>query len=155
MNPQNPVEDIWLQAKNFLRKYWYLCKSFWAIKKLFQLFYDSSKFDFPKIRQDLLKNISVEDFEEIELDSLLTKLNKNICEKLGNDYQIGHSYFMDIKNLEDLRFVWYYRIMPLLQEHFYHDSDRLKEIIGENLIQTDSDLDDEDFKIALLELSGT
>ncbi|WP_293262410.1 IS630 family transposase [Microcoleus sp. PH2017_21_RUC_O_A] len=25
---QNPVEDIWLQAKNFLRSYWYLCKSF-------------------------------------------------------------------------------------------------------------------------------
>ncbi len=48
---QNPVEDIWLQAKNFLRKYWYLCKSFWAVKKLFELFYDSSKFDFPKIHQ--------------------------------------------------------------------------------------------------------
>ncbi len=49
---QNPVEDIWLQAKNFLRKYWYLCKSFWAVKKLFELFYDSSKFDFSKIHQD-------------------------------------------------------------------------------------------------------
>jgi transposase len=48
---QNPVEDIWLQAKNFLRKYWYLCRSFWAVKKLFELFYDSSKFDFPKIHQ--------------------------------------------------------------------------------------------------------
>jgi transposase len=48
---QNPVEDIWLQAKNFLRKYWYLCKSFWAVKKLFELFYDSSEFDFPKIHQ--------------------------------------------------------------------------------------------------------
>jgi transposase len=48
---QNPVEDIWLQGKNFLRKYWYLCKSFWAIKKLFELFYDCSRFDFPKISQ--------------------------------------------------------------------------------------------------------
>jgi transposase len=45
---QNPVEDVWLQGKNFLRKYWYLCKSFWAVKKLFELFYDCSKFDFPK-----------------------------------------------------------------------------------------------------------
>ena len=48
---QNPVEDVWLQAKNFLRKYWYLCKSFCTAKKLFELFYDSSKFDFPKIHQ--------------------------------------------------------------------------------------------------------
>jgi transposase len=46
---QNPVEDVWLQGKNFLRKYWYLCKSFWAVKKLFELFYDCSKFDFHKI----------------------------------------------------------------------------------------------------------
>ena len=48
---QNPVEDVWLQAKNFLRKYWYLCKSFCTAKKLFELFYDSSKFDFPKIHK--------------------------------------------------------------------------------------------------------
>ena len=48
---QNPVEDVWLQGKNFLRKYWHLCKSFWAIKKLFEMFYDCSKFDFPKIHQ--------------------------------------------------------------------------------------------------------
>jgi transposase len=46
---QNPVEDIWLQGKNFLRKYWYLCKSFRLMKKLFELFYQCSEFDFPKI----------------------------------------------------------------------------------------------------------
>jgi transposase len=48
---QNPVEDVWLQAKNFLRKYWHLCQSFRAIKVLFEFFTDSSKFDFPKIGQ--------------------------------------------------------------------------------------------------------
>jgi transposase len=31
---QNPVEDIWLPAKNFLRKYWYLCRCFKIIKFL-------------------------------------------------------------------------------------------------------------------------
>ncbi len=25
---QNPVEDIWLQAQNFVRKYYHLCKCF-------------------------------------------------------------------------------------------------------------------------------
>ncbi|MEG5116869.1 IS630 family transposase [Microcoleus sp. A2-C5] len=48
---QNPVEDIWLQAKNFLRKYWYLCKSFKIIKFLFEFFTKEHKFDFPKIHQ--------------------------------------------------------------------------------------------------------
>jgi len=36
---QNPVEDIWLQAKNFLRKYWYLCMSFKIVKFLERVFY--------------------------------------------------------------------------------------------------------------------
>lgn len=46
---QNPVEDVWLQAKNFLRKYWHLCRSFKAIKILFELFANEQKFNFPKV----------------------------------------------------------------------------------------------------------
>ncbi|MEG4116163.1 IS630 family transposase [Microcoleus sp. N9_B4] len=48
---QNPVEDIWLQAKNFLRKYWYLCRSFKIVKFLFEFFTNEHKFDFPKIHK--------------------------------------------------------------------------------------------------------
>ena len=39
---QNPVEDIWLQAKNFLRKYWYLCKSFKIVKFLERVFHQGT-----------------------------------------------------------------------------------------------------------------
>lgn len=46
---QNPIEDVWLQAKNFLRKYWHLCRSFQAVKILFELFTNGQKFDFPKV----------------------------------------------------------------------------------------------------------
>jgi transposase len=35
----NPVEDIWLQAKNFLRKYWYLCMFFKIVNFLERVFY--------------------------------------------------------------------------------------------------------------------
>lgn len=48
---QNPVEDVWLQAKNFLRKFWQVCRSFPAIKYLFQFFTNHQKFDFSKIEQ--------------------------------------------------------------------------------------------------------
>lgn len=48
---QNPVEDVWLQAKNFLRKFWHLCKSFPVIKWLFKFFTAHQKFDFPKLQQ--------------------------------------------------------------------------------------------------------
>ena len=48
---QDPVEDVWLQGKNGLRKFWYLCKSFPAVKYLFKFFTDNQKFDFPKLKQ--------------------------------------------------------------------------------------------------------
>lgn len=48
---QNPVEDVWLQAKNFLRKSWHLCKSFRVVKWLFKFFTNHQQFDFPKIKQ--------------------------------------------------------------------------------------------------------
>ncbi len=34
---QNPVEDVWLQAKRFIREFYHLCKSFFAVKRLFEL----------------------------------------------------------------------------------------------------------------------
>ena len=46
---QNPVEDIWLQGKRFLREHWYLCKSFPLIKKLFMLVTHCQVFDFSKL----------------------------------------------------------------------------------------------------------
>ena len=46
---QNPMEDIWLQAKNILRKYWHLCKSFKVVKWLFEWFLREELFSFPKL----------------------------------------------------------------------------------------------------------
>lgn len=46
---QNPVEDIWLQAKTFLRQFFHLCTSFSLVKWLFEFFTDRQVFDFPKI----------------------------------------------------------------------------------------------------------
>lgn len=51
------------------------------------------------------------------------KLNEIIVDKLGEDYQIGHSYFMD----SNLDFVLEYKLKPLLEEYFYSDEAGLKE----------------------------
>ena len=48
---QNPVEDIWLQVKSFIRQFYYLCSSFKIVKWLFKFFADGQIFDFPKIFQ--------------------------------------------------------------------------------------------------------
>lgn len=45
---QNPVEDIWLQAKQFVRKCARLCQKFKSVKLLFKLFTHLQTFAFPK-----------------------------------------------------------------------------------------------------------
>jgi len=59
---------------------------------------------------------------------IFKNLNKQIKEDLGEDYQLGHSYFMKIQDEDDLAFVLKYKIIPLLEEYYYGD-DRLKEVI--------------------------
>ena len=46
---QNPIEDIWLQAKRFIREWYHLCKSFRAVKTLFEFATHRQIFDFPKL----------------------------------------------------------------------------------------------------------
>jgi putative transposase len=46
---QNPIEDIWLQAKRWIRECYHLCQSFKAVKVLFELVTHRQTFNFPKL----------------------------------------------------------------------------------------------------------
>jgi len=46
---QNPIEDVWLQGKEMLRKYWNLCQEFKVMKWLFEWTINQSLFNFPKL----------------------------------------------------------------------------------------------------------
>ncbi len=46
---QNPVEDVCLQAKRFLREFYHLCDSFSLVKLLFELVTHGQTFNFPKL----------------------------------------------------------------------------------------------------------
>lgn len=78
------------------------------------------RFTFLKMKPklELVKNIEAKEFMGV--------LNQYISKKLGEDYMLGHSYFMgDI----DLEFVKEYKIKPLLEEYFYADEKSPDEII--------------------------
>ena len=70
----------------------------------------------------------------VQLDKLLTALNHRLEAQLDRDHQIGHSYFMGLKNFEDLRFVWEHKLIPLLQEYFYGDGGKLLALLGKEFI---------------------
>lgn len=46
---QNPIEDVWLQGKQMLRRYWHLCQNFNIVKWLFEWTVTQDCFDFPKL----------------------------------------------------------------------------------------------------------
>ncbi len=68
------------------------------------------------------------------LKELLEKLNEILRSKQLRDKQIGHSYFLKIKKIEDLQFVFQYEIIPLLQDYFYDNYEKLADVLGEKLI---------------------
>jgi len=60
---------------------------------------------------------------------LMEKLNFYIGKILGEDYKLGHSYFMKIQDASDLEFVKEYKIKPLLEEYFYADEINYEEAL--------------------------
>lgn len=69
--------------------------------------------------------------EGIQLNRLLERLNTRIEVLLDRDHRLGHSYFMDVKTSDDLYHVWYNKIIPMLQEYFYNDGERLRAVLDD------------------------
>jgi hypothetical protein len=74
----------------------------------------------------------------VDLSRLLASLNERVAALLDRDHQIGHSYFLGLDadaRVSDLRFVWYHRVVPLLQEYFYNDGERLRAVLGDAFVK--------------------
>lgn len=74
---------------------------------------------------------------EIALDKLLETINKRIEVLLDRDHTIGHSYFIKIENdaVEDLKMVFKNNIIPLLQEYFYGDYEKIGMVLGQGFVK--------------------
>jgi 5-methylcytosine-specific restriction protein B len=81
----------------------------------------------------------IEGSAEIDLASVLSLINKRISVLLDADHQIGHSYFMHVKTAEELASTFRNCIIPLLQEYFYHDEEKIGWVLGEGFVGVKSD----------------
>lgn len=66
-----------------------------------------------------------------KLIEVVLSLNKAICEddSLGEGFMIGHSYFCNIKKVDDNRLsnIIEYEIIPMLKEYWFDESSKVKE----------------------------
>lgn len=76
-----------------------------------------------------LKNI---EYKDVDLPKLLTAINTRIEYLLDREKTIGHAFFIDIKNLNDLKNVFQNKIIPLLQEYFYNDYALIDAVLNDN-----------------------
>ena len=82
----------------------------------------------------------------VDLEAMLRAINGRIEKLLDRDYCIGHSYFMTIKDkqepLEELKYIFQNKILPLLQEYFYGDWGKIRLIVGKEFVdRRKSDVD--------------
>lgn len=85
--------------------------------------------------------------EGISLQKLLQEINRRIVEAGLREKQVGHSYFMDINNLEDLQFTFANEIIPLLQDYFFDDYKKLEDdILSSDFVDSEKMIIKDDWK---------
>ena len=137
------------------------------------------RFSFIEMEPEYDKFIN-ENIEDINLEKLLRVINDRIIGLMDKDHCIGHSYFMNVENLQDLKLVFFNKIIPLLQEYFYGRYEKIGLILSSKflnpieykeskyskldfpyeedlehtvyLIKSENEVPDEEFKEALKEI---
>jgi hypothetical protein len=64
-------------------------------------------------------------------------LNKRIEFLYDRDHLLGHAYFLHLREqptLENLNTIMYDKIIPLLQEYFHDDWEKIQLILGDKII---------------------
>jgi len=81
---------------------------------------------------DVLKGISIED---ISVSEMLVRMNKRISVLYDREHTIGHAYFIPLRDnptIEQLAEIFENAIIPLLQEYFYEDYEKIRLVLGDN-----------------------
>ena len=82
-------------------------------------------------RPDLLADIEV---DGIDIEAMLTVMNQRIEVLLDRDHHLGHAYFMPLiadPSLKRLAAIFQRQILPLLQEYFFEDWERIRWVLND------------------------
>lgn len=88
------------------------------------------RFEFVEYTSDhtLLSN----NVDGINLQELLKTINSRIEILLDKDHKIGHAYLINVQTKNQLCDVFRNKILPLLEEYFYGDYEKVQLVLGDN-----------------------
>ena len=72
---------------------------------------------------------------DVDLPTLLIKLNEQLEIMVGRDHLIGHAWLMNVKDRNHLDNVMRNKIIPLITEYFYEDWNKVWLILGKEFIE--------------------
>ena len=92
------------------------------------------RFEFRELepRPDLLDDVSI---EGVSIGSVLRAMNERIEVLLDRDHRLGHAYFLalrDAPTVEALANVFRANVIPLLQEYFFEDYERVRWVLNDH-----------------------
>lgn len=92
------------------------------------------RFNFKEMLPDaeVLDGIYVED---VSIKDIFIKMNKRITVLFDREHTLGHAYLLPLKGaptIETLANILKNNIIPLLQEYFYEDYEKIRLILGDN-----------------------
>lgn len=92
------------------------------------------RFDFVEVLPEP-ESLSGLQVEGIPLNTLLSTMNQRIEVLLGRDFMLGHAYFMRLKDsptLEVLADIFKRQVLPLLQEYFFEDWQKIAWVLNDH-----------------------
>lgn len=73
--------------------------------------------------------------DDIDVKLILQTINKRIEKLIDKDHLIGHSYFMGIRTIEDLKIAFRDKVIPLLEEYFFSDYGKIGLVLGDAFVE--------------------
>ncbi len=110
------------------------------------------RFKFIELMPDLNLLDGIE-IRGINIRNILEKMNERIEFLYDRDHTIGHSYFLRLKNIGDdeeaqykgLCSIFINRIIPLLQEYFFDDWEKIQLVLGDHYKQIAGNMEEQSF----------
>ena len=72
------------------------------------------------------------DARGVDCRKMLATMNERIAALLDREHQIGHTYLLEVDEIQELSDTFRNRILPLLQEYFFDDWAKIRVVLGQN-----------------------
>lgn len=101
------------------------------------------RFQFIEMMPDsnVLRKIHADKVENLDVAAMLDKINERITFLYDREHTIGHAFFTGLEDdasLEKLQSIFEKSVIPLLQEYFYEDYQKIQLVLGDNAKSSDN-----------------